>query len=88
MKWFNAKKQVDSLPADWQIVARSYEQTNPSMIKSDNHGKYKRFVIEMKPVNGFTIQLIAYKELDGGTKRAFYAMFNEKAGTVYERKIS
>lgn len=88
MQWDNAKKQVDSLPDSWQVVARSYEQTNSSMIKSDNAGKYKRFVIQMKPIEGFTIQLIAYKEIDGGTKKAFYSMFNEETGTVYERKIS
>jgi len=88
MKWFNAKKQIDSLPKDWKVVARSYEQTNKNAVESETYGKYKRTFIKMKPIDGFTTQVIAYKNKDGSTQRAWYVIFNEFTGTVYERKIS
>lgn len=88
MKWFNAKKQLDMLSKDWQVVARSYEQNNPERIRTENQGKYKRTFIDMKPIEGFTTQLIAYKDKDGATKKASYVIFNEIENTVYERIIS
>lgn len=88
MSWSNTKKQVDTLPKNWQVVARSYEQNEPLKIKVENFGKHKRTLIKMKPINGFTTQLIAYKEKDGNTKESFYVVFNEELNIAYKRSIS
>lgn len=88
MSWDTAKRQVDELPNDWYVVASSYEKSESYRIKNDNFGKYKRTTIKMKPIEGFTTQLISYKDKDGVIKESFYAMFNEKDGIMHRRDIS
>ena len=87
MQWDNAKVHVNQLPSEWTTVVGSYEKSRPKNIKIDNHGKYKRIQVVLKPIEDFETQLIVYKDKDGSTKDAWYAIFNQDEGIIYKRTI-
>jgi len=87
MSWFTAKKQIDTLPSSWEKVASTYEINKPGEINNSNSGKYTRIQVNMKPIEGFDVNLVVYKSIDGSTKKAWYVLFNDIKNVVYKRDL-
>ena len=87
MKWSKAKKQVDELPTNWSSVVSSYEQNKPHNLKISGSGKYTKIRVNMKPIEGYELKLIVYREKDKSVKRAFYVLFNDEKNVAHERVL-
>lgn len=82
-EWEAAKDYVDSLPTNYIALAKK----NGIKPQESLSGKLKKNQFDLGNYKGMPLELVEYTKQDGSVAKVWYALMNNKKGSVYQRDL-